>query len=237
MPKIDLWTFQPWPVVRVMIRRDGHYTPDPTMSEWVGGDCDRRMRGMFRTAYRWMGDMMVARNILPPGMDAGDWRRLTAGSPLYDTGGWNGEPILPATPVWAYAKWCARDPRSGRLAAHGRPDLRRAEFRDDMGRLDLIHLRVDAKRMLLTDMDAYNDILNRAPIPPARSWAWPDEAFDAWLDRHADDPPARIAATWGRSVCGLHTLRGAVAPLAIQATLWDIGFNDITDVNGRRPSL
>ena len=41
------------------------------------------------------------------------------------------------------------------------------------------------------------------------------------FDRHAGDPPARIATTWGRSVCGLHTLKGAVAPLTIQATLWD----------------
>lgn len=41
----------------------------------------------------------------------------------------------------------------------------------------------------------------------------------------------------GEERVGLHTLKGAVAPLTIQATLWDIGAGDITDVNGRRPGL
>ena len=208
--------------------------PDPRRSEWVGADTDDGMKSMFLTAYRWIADMMIEHGILPPDMSMEQWRQMTADSPLYDGNDWNPQPALPRTPIWTWAKWCARNPKTGRLTAHNRPDLRRSEFRDDAQHLDLLHLRVNANRVLLTDMDAYNDILNRMSTPPAQAETWPEPIIDQWIDRHMSDPPATIADSWRNSICQPRTLRGAIEPLNVQGTIWRIEAKDVISVNGKK---
>lgn len=210
--------------------------PDPRQSEWVGADIDSGMRSMFLTAYRWMADMMIEQGILPPDVSAERWHRMTESSPLYDDNGWNPRPALPLTPIWTWAKWCARNPKTGRLTAHNRPDLRRSEFRDDAQHLDLLHLRVDANRVLLTDLDSYNDILNRMGTPPAQAETWPEPLLDQWIDRHISDPPETITATWRNSICEPRILHGAVEPLNVQGTIWRIEAKDVISVNEKNGS-
>lgn len=238
---IDVWTFQPWAAVRDSILRDGRYSPMREMSEWVGDDDHidggESIRDSFSTAYRWVCDTMISRGILPCGVTSDDWRRMTEGSPLYDGDGWTDCPRLPMTPVWGWVKWCARNPKTGRLTAHGRPDLRRTEFHDDGRRSDLLHLRVEPSRLLLTDLNAYNDILNRFTTPPEQACSWPDPVFESWSDAHTDAPPASVVRSWDNAIADVHTLTGAMEPLSVQATFWHIEASDVLDVNGRRARM
>ena len=79
---------------------------------------------------------------------------------------------------------------------HSRPDRRYSDFRGQYKGLYLIHLRVNARRVLLTDFDNYHAVLNNAPCAPAAAENWPTKQIDAWIEAHWDDPAEEKQQQW-----------------------------------------
>lgn len=214
----------PDPGMSGLIGDDAHVMehPDATGEERERElDEARQFRDMFTSAYRWLIGEMTAAGIEPathPGAWAGPTDARTAatdgrrpdgdGAPNHDgDDGGTGTPTGPTAtipsssrvPIWAYAKWTSW--HDGEPTPRLRPDRRDAEFRNYTG--DLIHLRIPAERVLLTDFDAWNAVINKWPTPPPASafgLAEDDDAYTGIIDRYADahdnDAPEELARAW-----------------------------------------
>lgn len=128
-------------------------------------------------------------------------------------------PSSDAAPVWAWARWV--DAR-GRVRV--KPDLRYAGFRGAYPGLDLVHLRVDESRVLLTDFDCFHMVLNDTSCIPRDL---PGDDADDWLDRHREEFEEWKRRNWHDNVIVPHD----AMPVAwIQATLWEVREGDVVDV-------
>jgi hypothetical protein len=79
-----------------------------------------------------------------------------------------------------------------------KPDFRRGTWRHTPRPSAFLTLRVDPRRLLVSDFDAWHHPLNESPVPPRRIEKGPWAAYEAWMDKADDWPPARIERTWNR---------------------------------------
>lgn len=191
---VDLWTFQPWPVLRERMIAEGSWSPSFTeVADWnraIGDDWWERVE----PAYRWVVGEMERAGIVKPFEDS--------------------------APVWAWLQWV--DDR-GRV--RHRPDPSDEDWDPSMYEgCDLIHLRVDASRVLATRFDEYHAVVNGWPLAPD---GLEGEALDELLDAHWDDPRAVKEAQWRVGVPV-----PVLAPPAtwVQATVWSIRRGDVVGV-------
>lgn len=100
------------------------------------------------------------------------------------------------TPVWAWARWTDDHDRP-----RSRPDRRCYAFRatGDL-KAHLIHLRIPASRVMLSDFDDWHCVLNRAPAMPPESRDWDEARVDRWLDEHWEDPIEAKRRQWRENV-------------------------------------
>lgn len=152
------------------------------------------------------------------------------------------EPAEPGsiTPLWFYAKWSDFDKTTGEpCTVHsmdtGKPDRRLMEFRCFKD-YDLIHARIDDSRILLTDFDAWNGMLNHSAIPDyTESGQWTDRQWDEWFDRTDGLTMLEIMDSWEHCLCDANDLTSLDSPAFIQGTCWELMRKDIITVNGRKP--
>ncbi|MBS6948353.1 MAG: hypothetical protein KH167_08765 [Bifidobacterium scardovii] len=128
-----------------------------------------------------------------------------------------------AAPLWAWVRW---------VDAHGRirsrPDRRCWEFRgQDYDAFDLIHLRVDEHRVLLTDFDQYHSVLSKTLCAPISADEWSSEQIADWFDSHWDDSIEKKRKQWHDNVI---VQPSAMPESWIQACLWSVVPEDVVDV-------
>lgn len=144
------------------------------------------------------------------------------------------------TPLWFYAKWSDFDKTTGEpCTVHsmdtGKPDRRLMEFRNFKD-YDLIHARIDDSRILLTDFDAWNGMLNHSAIPDyTESGQWTDRQWDEWFDRMDELTMVEIMDSWEHCLCDANDLTSLDSPAFIQGTCWELMRKDIITVNDRKP--
>lgn len=128
-----------------------------------------------------------------------------------------------AAPLWAWMRWIDSHDR-----VRSRPDRRCQDFRGQYDDFDLVHLRVDEHRVLLTDFDRYHAVLNNAPCEPISAVDdWSPEKFDAWLDGHWNDSAEEKRRQWHDNVI---VQAGVMPDSWVQACLWGITPEDVVDV-------
>lgn len=202
---LDLYTFQPYDVIERAFRTDGIYQATK-LGAYRDGCLDPDEGGeLFAPAYQWLSDEMARMGITTwkgpvPGahggaagtgtgtdddapMEPGDVSPGAGAAPGIDDG---------VTPIWAYARW---------TDSHGRPrskpDRRCYDFRFvDFLRHHMIHLRIPAWRVMFSDMDAWNCVINRWALPPVEANDWDDARLDQWTDEHYDDPIETKRLQW-----------------------------------------
>ena len=119
---LDLYSFQRWPDVRAAFDRFGSYTPS-----WSAA---RRQAVADDGDTDWWNAISPAYRWM-----MGEMERKGMPCPNPD-----------AAPLWAWARWV-----DSKGEAHTRPDRRYSGFRDQYVGLELLHLRVDERRVLCTD--------------------------------------------------------------------------------------
>jgi hypothetical protein len=163
---------------------------------------DREWWKDFGFSYEWMAAQMEKRIGPPPD------RRLV--------------------PVWAWRHWRGNE----KLAS--RPDLR--SYRDlAAGKYVRIEFVVPDEQVLLSGFDAWHSVLNQ--------WFLSDDekeydAFDAKLRKHPKRPLPKtldkaIRKSWERIFDlqrGDPEWRGKAEERAVQACVWEIRLDDVTDV-------
>lgn len=127
-----------------------------------------------------------------------------------------------AAPLWAWARWVDSKGR-----AHTRPDRRYPGFRNQYDGLELLHLRVDERRVLCTDFDQFHCVINNWPCAPLDAGTWPPAECDRWLDGHWDDPPEKKRLQYRRNAI-VNPER--LPDRWIQACLWTIAPHDVADI-------
>lgn len=115
------------------------------------------------------------------------------------------------SPVWAWSKWDG-DRRP--------PDFRSAMFKKSFPEnYSVIEIDVHPDRVLLSDFDSYNNILNNLPC-------WNDEEWDAHEEIPVDEMMRLAPATWDR-------IFNVDDSDCVQACLWEIHPEDVVRVKPR----
>ena len=195
---LDLYSFQRWPDVRAAFDRFGSYTPS-----WSAA---RRQAVADDGDTDWWNAISPAYRWM-----MGEMERKGMPCPNPD-----------AAPLWAWARWV-----DSKGEAHTRPDRRYSGFRDQYVGLELLHLRVDERRVLCPDFDQFHCVINNWPCAPLDAGTWPPAEYDRWLDEHWDDPPDAKAVQYRRNaIVGPKRLPDRW----IQACLWTITPHDVADI-------
>lgn len=134
--QLDVYTFQHWDNVESASRKDGLYVPSWQKAEEQSFSEDG-------DSIWWDAVSPAYRWVMREMENAGMFR-----------------PNPDATPVWAWARWVDSHHR-----VRSKPDRRCKGFHSQYVGLDLMHLRVDEHRILLTDFDQYHAALNNVPCP------------------------------------------------------------------------
>lgn len=171
---LDLYTFQPYDAIQLAFETDGIY--QATMLDAYREGCLSDDTGdVFTNAYRWIAGEMLRAGILP-----------------------RQEKSLPSgiTPIWAYARWT-----DNHNIPRAKPDRRHYAFRGtNLLSHHLIHLRIPARRVLLSDMDDWHAVLNRWSAPPIDVQCGDNGLLDQWIDEHWDDPIEMKRLQWRNNV-------------------------------------
>ena len=170
----DLYTFQPYDAIRRAFEADGIYLAtilDAYREGCLRDDAD----DIFANAYQWISGEMLRAGILPK------QEKTLTGS---------------ITPIWAYARWTDNHHRP-----RVKPDRRYYAFRGaDFLSHHLIHLRIPAQRVLLSDMDDWHAVLNRWPVPPIDVQNGDNGPLEQWIDEHWNDPIELKRLQWRNNV-------------------------------------
>jgi hypothetical protein len=161
---------------------------------------DKKWWKDFGVAYEWMVAQMTKRIGPPP-----DKRLL---------------------PVWAWRYWRGNDNYSAR------PDLR--TYRDLVGRHVRIEFEVPDEQVLLSGFEAWHSVLNQ--------WfhSWNEKEWDAFYAKVAKRPKRPLPKTLNKAIrkswdrifdleSGDPEWRGKPEERAIQACVWEIRLDDVTD--------
>lgn len=168
---IDLYSFQPYPVVERAFAKHGEYTPSAAMArhQSILDDGDTSWWDAVQPAYQWIIGEMEAAGLPRPSADA--------------------------TPLWAWAQWIDD---KGNVCHH--PNLKSEDFTDSYEDCDLLHLRVEREQCLFTCFDAFHMVINNWPAPPLEAKDWDDATYDRWLDEHWEDTAEQRRQQWHDNV-------------------------------------
>ncbi|MBT1167187.1 hypothetical protein [Bifidobacterium simiarum] len=240
---LDLYTFQPFEAIERAFANGSVY--HATVADARQAGCLRNDEdGTFADAYRWIENEMLHAGITPFPETMKIRNRMITRTTI----------TVPddLTAIWAYARWTDNHDRP-----RSRPDRRYHEFRSPDNRQDhLIHLRIPSRRVLLSDLDSWHNVLNRWPIPPNESSCWDNARLSTWLEEHWDDPIETKRQQWRQHVliptghepigCDLNNCHGSDGDAArtidstddlmilpnryVQAVFWWIEPDDVVQV-------
>ncbi|WP_241519546.1 DUF3841 domain-containing protein [Bifidobacterium callitrichidarum] len=195
---INLYSFQPWPVIEQAFADHGSYTPSAALAKQQDyqDNGDNEWWNALQPAYQWIISEMTRRGLSQPSEDA--------------------------TPLWAWMQWVDSQGNVRR-----EPDRNDESFESDRDS-DLIHLRIPADRVLLTDFEAFHWVINNWPLAPKESTDWTDEQYDKWLDEHWDDSPEQKQQQWPDRVI---VTPDDLPHRWVQACVWTIAPDDVISVN------
>jgi hypothetical protein len=206
-------TFQEHGVVQQAIDRDGVYMATSDLSGWLKSDRDNHS-SMFTDAYRWMSATMEASGLEKPAQDAvpiWSWARM-----LYDE--------YTDHAVWKPRNWIgALRFKYGRCreltdwSPRHLNDL--IPFEGWINGLDLITLDVPVDRMLCTDLDGWNYVLNQWPI-------FNDDAREMAYEQ-GDLTDDEVMKTWDECIVDPSDISRHDE---VQACMWTIRSEDIVSI-------
>lgn len=253
---IDLYTFQDYDGILESFRNNNNvYKPDGSRSALIGDDAhisatypdtwDKNTepvidRVMFLNAYNWLIMKMKQHHVKHHDGTMSSINDASYHEIKYDDNSYKqyreGNFKYPELPIWFYAKWVKFDKNSDPiLPASMKPDRRLSEFKWASD-YDLLHVRMDASRLLFTDFDAWNQILNRGPLPPLNyETEWTDEQRDEWFESLDDMSKQDVVNSWDNSIITndeyiLAMKSASIEPRFIQATCWELTPVDIIKV-------
>lgn len=258
---IDLYTFQDYDAILESFRiHDGVYTPDGSKSALIGDDAhisanypdtwDEKNtetiindRIMFLNAYNWLIMKMKQHHVKHHDGTISSINDASYQEIKYDDNAYKqyheGNFKYPELPIWFYAKWVKFDNDGNpKLPSSMKPDRRLKEF-SWASDFDLIHARINDDRLLFTDFDAWNQILNRGPLPPLNyETEWTEEQQDEWFESWDDMSKQDIVNSWDNSIITyeqymLSMKSASIEPRFIQATCWELTPDDIIKVYKR----